>query len=183
MKTYKIGYVPANVFAVCATCHKIRHGLTKVQVVSLAARTVVYCKLAVACFGDRYAKYTRAAEKILRARVWSSQPCLRAHSTNYNTYRCSAKKRCATAQGKRCPSSVFMLTRKQFNDIRQNACFYCGLENANGIDRLYPAIGYTESNSVPCCMTCNYAKNDMHPAAYITHMATIVHGNVITRPD
>lgn len=59
--------------------------------------------------------------------------------------------------------------------IVQSDCYYCGAEPSqvvnhrdcfgvfvyNGIDRVNNSIGYTEDNVVPCCKTCNYAKNTL----------------------
>lgn len=170
---YEKGYVTRNVFPVCKLCHKIRHGLAKDQLIALAALTTIHCTLTEKCLGKTTASYKHMAQQTLDASSFAAVST-RAHSTNYNTYRCSAVKRCTVDQGRRCPSSIFTLTRQLFNEIRGNDCFYCGLDNASGIDRLYPALGYTVSNSVPCCKTCNYAKNDLHPAIYIAHMAHIV---------
>lgn len=67
----------------------------------------------------------------------------------------------------------FEITRDYFNKIVGISCYYCGNEvgttkkcrkhifNTNGIDRLDNSLGYTEDNCVPCCSTCNLAKNDM----------------------
>lgn len=174
---YSRGYIPSNVFPICAMCQKIRHGLSKSQLVALAAQTIMNCRLTPKCLGNKYKKYLRMSSLLTHAPGTNMQTSTRAHSTNYNTYRCSAKKRCSVANGQRCPSSVFTLTRNQFDAIRQRDCFFCGLHDSNGIDRLYPSMGYTTTNSVPCCKTCNYAKNDMHPATYVTHLANIVRTN------
>jgi hypothetical protein len=70
---------------------------------------------------------------------------------------------------------AFGLSEKQFVEITQKDCFYCGakpnnisdraylLESYiyNGIDRVDNTNGYTIDNVVPCCKKCNYAKNDM----------------------
>lgn len=171
---YSKGYVRGNVFPVCAMCHKIRHGLTASQTVSLAARVVLACSLLGRCVKRGSAAYKGWAREVVARRGFSANPCSRAYSTNYNTYRCSAMKRCAVANGARCPSSVFTLTRQEFVELCKMPCFYCGLESANGVDRLYPAVGYTKANSVPSCKTCNYAKNDLHPARFLLHLACIV---------
>ena len=171
------GYLEGNTMPVCAMCQKVRHGMNKTQLVSLAARTTLTCPLLGKAVGTNARKYRTMAHEAIKGMRHSSHPSVRAHSTNYNTYICSARKRCMIASGTRCPSAVFTLTRNQFNQLRARHCYYCGLHNANGIDRVYPAIGYTPRNSVPCCKTCNYAKNDLHPATYISHMANIVREN------
>jgi hypothetical protein len=172
LTVYRHGYVKGNVQPTCRLCQKIRHGMSKTQLISLAALTLSKCSLIYVDVASR-----RASRAYLRSITHTLQPSVRAHSTNYNTYLCSARKRCSVSEGARCPSSIFTLTRGQFNTMRKQCCFYCGLDNSNGIDRVYPAIGYIPKNSVPCCKTCNYAKNDLHPRVYIRHLATIVMRN------
>ena len=66
----------------------------------------------------------------------------------------------------------YNLTEKQFAEITQKPCYYCGAipnnkhkqkeSNGdyiyNGIDRVDNNKGYTIDNVVPCCKTCNSAK-------------------------
>ena len=45
-----------------------------------------------------------------------------------------------------------------------NECFYCGSSlpiKGHGLDRLFPKLGYSVNNCVPCCTKCNYAKHKM----------------------
>src|SRR3990167_1204319 len=60
-------------------------------------------------------------------------------------------------------------------NLMKSNCYYCGRPPSNvkkiefsdtpllynGIDRVENNIGYTEKNVVPCCKTCNMAKNNM----------------------
>jgi len=65
----------------------------------------------------------------------------------------------------------FNLTFKQFRNIVEDDCIYCGIEpqkrerkhkfKANGIDRVDNSLGYKLSNVVSCCSDCNKAKNTM----------------------
>ena len=66
----------------------------------------------------------------------------------------------------------YNLTEKQFAEITQRNCHYCGARpnnitksarlnggyKYNGIDRIDNDKGYTIDNVVPCCKTCNSAK-------------------------
>lgn len=57
-----------------------------------------------------------------------------------------------------------------FTELLFQDCYYCGREpyqkfrfngriiTRGGIDRKNNSIGYLESNCVPCCKECNYAK-------------------------
>jgi len=56
---------------------------------------------------------------------------------------------------------VWLLGTFEFRELLNKACNYCGLPEADGIDRLDNVQGYTPANSVPCCSQCNYAKRDM----------------------
>jgi hypothetical protein len=69
----------------------------------------------------------------------------------------------------------FSLTKKQFEKMIKENCFYCGVspsrfkKNAknskgiyfNGIDRIENSKGYSVKNSVPCCFDCNRSKGTM----------------------
>jgi hypothetical protein len=66
----------------------------------------------------------------------------------------------------------FNLSLEQFSFLVQSPCHYCGLPSRsivltgnvaeiNGVDRVDSNLGYSESNCVPCCKMCNYAKRDM----------------------
>ncbi len=78
----------------------------------------------------------------------------------------------------------FLLTQKQFRNLTQQNCWYCGILPQqyicagvdsethgdyiyNGIDRLDNNIGYTLKNCVSCCGHCNYAKADMTTAKFL----------------
>lgn len=65
------------------------------------------------------------------------------------------------------------LSKKQFDSIIEQSCFYCGSPprelrskygshsmRMSGVDRIDSGEGYSEKNCVPCCKTCNFAKND-----------------------
>ncbi len=67
------------------------------------------------------------------------------------------------------------LTEQEYYDISQKDCYYCGALPSqvkkgqgngldfiyNGLDRLDSSRQYAISNVVPCCRTCNIAKNNM----------------------
>lgn len=70
----------------------------------------------------------------------------------------------------------FNLSKKQFYDLSQKDCFYCGQKPSqvrkprykgkyssyiyNGIDRMNSQLGYDISNCVPCCGVCNKMKSN-----------------------
>jgi hypothetical protein len=75
----------------------------------------------------------------------------------------------------------FDLDEVALRTIFQGLCYYCGAEPSqicrsksgrsefiyNGIDRIDNSVGYCESNVVPCCQICNYAKRDMNFSEFI----------------
>lgn len=90
---------------------------------------------------------------------------------HYQWYRIHAKR----------SNKTFLLTLEEFLRITTKECFYCGIPwtsdymnrkrkdgsqkyrgeyKHNGIDRLDSAIGYVPENCVPCCSSCNFAKNN-----------------------
>jgi len=86
----------------------------------------------------------------------------------FTTYRGCAKQK----------GQPFELTLESFRNLILRPCFYCAeppdhvhritLKSGqsdclihHGLDRVDCSAGYTETNVVPCCKTCNYAKGDL----------------------
>lgn len=98
----------------------------------------------------------------------------------YAQYRKSAKQR----------DFSFTLTPSEFANIIDQHCHYCGAgpslkafgvvrmatKNVNGnftytgIDRKDSSRGYELNNCLPCCKTCNFAKNDMSYDEFIAYL-------------
>jgi len=68
----------------------------------------------------------------------------------------------------------FMLTLEEFTKVVLSPCRYCG-EPAGGVDRLDNShdIGYTPSNSVPCCAIDNQMKMDLTEGCFIARIQAI----------
>jgi 5-methylcytosine-specific restriction endonuclease McrA len=73
------------------------------------------------------------------------------------------------------------LTIDEFRKLSLSSCAYCGAPPSNsgkhsvrsngrfrysGLDRVDNTVGYTLANVVPCCKTCNQAKNNLTLAAF-----------------
>lgn len=74
------------------------------------------------------------------------------HSLNgqYHQYKKRAKK----------SNLIFEFTEEECKIFYETYCFYCGdTIKGIGIDRLDNSKGYTKSNCVPCCSTCNFMKH------------------------
>lgn len=81
----------------------------------------------------------------------------------WTTYRGSAK-----AKG-----LEFSISQEYFRFLVQEKCHYCGCApqsesivtsgvfKYNGIDRIDSNLGYTITNTMPCCSICNYAKRKL----------------------
>ncbi len=76
---------------------------------------------------------------------------------------------------------LWELSEQEFFELSQKDCFYCGNEPSqvkksdnntgdfiyNGIDRIDSSAGYKNGNVVPCCKTCNMAKNKTHQKDFL----------------
>lgn len=76
----------------------------------------------------------------------------------------------------------FALDQDSLRKLFSGACYYCGAPPSqvcksksgrseftyNGIDRMKNSVGYIESNVVPCCPLCNYAKREMEEDDFIS---------------
>ncbi|MCB0410535.1 MAG: hypothetical protein KDD29_09975 [Flavobacteriales bacterium] len=99
----------------------------------------------------------------------------------YNRYLQTAKKR----------KLDFQLTREEFKNLTSKDCHYCGSNPSlkvkgkrsngeyifNGLDRMDSNAGYALSNVVPCCKTCNYAKNDMQYKEFLEWIQQLIKYN------
>ena len=75
----------------------------------------------------------------------------------------------------------FSLSESRFYALTQMPCSYCGCPPAtlrtvkskhgtflyNGVDRIDNTIGYLESNVVPCCKLCQYAKRHLRVEVFL----------------
>lgn len=80
----------------------------------------------------------------------------------------------------------FKLTLKEFEEITQRPCVYCGesLQQThnygkyhrymyNGVDRLDSSKGYERHNVAPCCKDCNSMKGSMSVRHFVTKIREI----------
>lgn len=111
-----------------------------------------------------------------RSRLTLKQRLLNKVLTRYKS---DAKKRNLT----------FKLTKIQFESFLWKNCHYCGngpinihcidFKDAdetllyNGIDRLDSCVGYTITNSVPCCGNCNKMKSNTPYSDFLKHVIKI----------
>ena len=78
----------------------------------------------------------------------------------------------------------FELTYEEFYQLVISPCSYCGSNPTtvissgykhwayvNGVDRVDNEKGYTTSNTVSCCKTCNYIKRNMPVSELKVHIA------------
>jgi len=81
----------------------------------------------------------------------------------YNTYKDGAKKR----------GLVFEITLKEFEDMINSKCCYCG-DAGYGVDRIDNSIGYLRTNVVACCSICNRMKFVHSVEDFINHCNKII---------
>ena len=80
-----------------------------------------------------------------------------------HSYKMSAKKR----------HKQWDLTEVEFRRLMILPCFYCGIPEPHGIDRIDSSEGYTLGNSRPCCTACNYAKASMSEYEFLAWVARV----------
>jgi len=81
----------------------------------------------------------------------------------YRSYRNSARKR----------GLGFELSFEIFTTLLQASCVYCGQQPALGIDRADSTLGYSRTNSVPCCGVDNLAKQSSTREEYLSHITKV----------
>ncbi|KAI9190622.1 uncharacterized protein BJ171DRAFT_78300 [Polychytrium aggregatum] len=95
------------------------------------------------------------------------------HRTHFNTFIGERKRQ---AQTKRIP---WNLTDDQALVMCTSPCVYCGFLDGdgilNGIDRLNNNGAYDMSNTVSCCVKCNYMKMALDPVTFIRRCAHLVY--------
>jgi hypothetical protein len=69
------------------------------------------------------------------------------------------------------------LTNAEIKELLHKPCFYCGEENANGIDRVDSTKHYTKENCVPCCFICNRMKNKYSINVFLEKIKQIYHNH------
>ena len=74
-----------------------------------------------------------------------------------------------------CSSSTEFETlfpRKVAYSLMKSKCLYCGFIEPGkiGIDRVNPSLPHITINCVPCCETCNVAKNTMSLRKFVEHI-------------
>ena len=74
----------------------------------------------------------------------------------------------------------FELVKEDMYLFYQKDCYYCG-DNMKtvGIDRIDNNLGYTKTNTVPCCKYCNWMKNSHGADEFIEHCRKIVNNHSI----
>jgi hypothetical protein len=91
---------------------------------------------------------------------------------------------------------IFNLSETLFKKLTQENCFYCGSEPKNvmknwcdngdyiynGIDRIDNTVGYEESNCVPCCKQCNYAKRKISQQEFLLWVERVYNHSIKTAP-
>lgn len=116
-------------------------------------------------------------ERNQKMKIWRQANLLkqRAYARNYFHKRISTKMRYSRLRNDAHARNIeLLLTFEQFHTIIQSPCHYCGdNQNRRGLDRTDSDIGYTHTNVVACCKTCNYMKRSMSLLDFIAHIKRI----------
>jgi hypothetical protein len=86
--------------------------------------------------------------------------------------KCAKQKKIYLKWKKTCGHDVD-ISDVQFSTLLCNLCTYCGVPNANGIDRINSSGHYTNDNVVSCCMICNKMKNNLPLDLFLDHVKKI----------
>ena len=70
------------------------------------------------------------------------------------------------------------ITKEEAENMLTSKCFYCGKENAMGIDRIDSSKDYTLDNCVPCCGMCNIMKNKFNIDKWFSKIGEIYRTHV-----
>lgn len=70
------------------------------------------------------------------------------------------------------------LSKIEAEKLLTSKCFYCGKENAMGIDRIDSSKDYTLDNCVPCCGMCNIMKNKFDINEWFSKIGEIYRNHV-----
>jgi hypothetical protein len=134
-KDNALGYTVDNCVPCCATCNRAKMCLTDGDFVRACCHVASYFELsdddARRCHFYPHV-FTRAGAK-LKAQL--------------HAYR---------HQGTKTGDATF--TDALILRLLQEPCTYCGIERANGIDRIDSKRGYVANNVTSCCYTCNRMK-------------------------
>lgn len=66
------------------------------------------------------------------------------------------------------------LSLEQFSEIINKPCYYCGIENCRGVDRVDSEDHYSLENSRPCCRVCNGMKSNRTETQFFEHIKQII---------
>lgn len=81
------------------------------------------------------------------------------------------------SRAKKRYGGVWDFTKEEAFALFTANCHYCGVQGTDrdplGLDRVDSSVGYTKSNCVPCCGTCNKMKLDMTVDEFKNHLRRI----------
>lgn len=145
----EIGYLLENCVSCCKTCNTAKKGMTHNNFLLWIKNAYLHL----------FIRQTNLPQNI--------QTCKTCDVSVKNYYKYSAKRM----------DREFLLELNNIISLIHSNCHYCGIPahntykysvkrhecsyTYNGIDRLDNSTGYIQSNCVPCCKTCNYAKHTM----------------------
>ncbi len=109
-----------------------------------------------------------------------------AYKRIYSNYKSQAKK----------DGREFNLDFNAFKRLIRSDCYICGkppsilfkrsgrigLAMYNGIDRIDSSLGYTASNTRPCCSICNRMKSDFKMNKFKKHIKRIAETGLLFKP-
>jgi hypothetical protein len=105
---------------------------------------------------SNYAKFCIDC-KILKRKVVA-----KACKDKYQYHKQPKNRYAAYKRGAESRGYTFELTMEDFSNLWNKPCSYCNeIVPGIGIDRKDNNIGYTASNTISCCTTCNFMKGKL----------------------
>lgn len=98
-----------------------------------------------------------------RKHVDANRTRSQTNESKYSQYKFSAQRR----------GHKFDLLLEEFSQLFHASCSYCGVKESRGIDRVDNFQGYTITNSVACCETCNRMKLTASRDEFLSHIKRI----------
>ena len=148
----------------------------------------IYCRI---CDRKKVNAYLKTPEGAQKQRVRQKRNQKARVSKNPNLYKELHEKECdllrvrygSYKKSARVKELDFEISKEKFRSITSQPCYYCGeftRKDFVGMDRIDNGQGYVESNLVPCCKFCNYARRQLSQQEFIRKVMLIYekHGAV-----
>ena len=135
-----------------------------------------HCSRCKECKKKESREYSRTNPEKIKAHYANNREVLLAECLKYNKT-VEGKYRRAVARNKKKGFTEVMTLEQYKQVVSSGECFYCKEQNlpaqGAGLDRVDSSKPYILENVVPCCETCNQAKNSLSTEDFFSHIHKI----------